>query len=255
MEEVGFDSLWLPDVLSLPVDDPLVGLAYAAGSVSKLKLGTTLVLPGRNVVRLARQLSTLDRVSDGRLLVTVVAGLRRQKELAAMGVSAGEREGQLDDMLPLLRRLLTEDDEPKPIQDPFDIWVGGIAPSALERAAAMSDGWLPSLCTPDEAGRGRAQIEQRAGELGRRIDPEHFGVSIGYLPEAAPSSLVERVAARRPGVDPDQIVPLGLASLRHLIQRFIEAGMSKFVVRPVVPDKPWDEELDLLAAAVLDLQN
>ncbi len=89
LESNGFDSLWWSDVLTVPGDDPLAAMAYAAGHAPRLKIGTTMVLPGRNPVRLAKQLATLDRLSGGRLLVTFVLGLRRAAELDAMGVGAG----------------------------------------------------------------------------------------------------------------------------------------------------------------------
>jgi alkanesulfonate monooxygenase SsuD/methylene tetrahydromethanopterin reductase-like flavin-dependent oxidoreductase (luciferase family) len=75
LDEFGFDSLWLSEVLTGPVLDPVVGLAWAAASNPRLKVGTTMLLPGRNVLRLAKQLATLDRLSQGRLLVTLVPGL------------------------------------------------------------------------------------------------------------------------------------------------------------------------------------
>ena len=60
IDELGFDSLWLSEVLTGPVLDPLVGLAWAAASNPRVKLGTTMLLPGRNVLRLAKQLASLD---------------------------------------------------------------------------------------------------------------------------------------------------------------------------------------------------
>jgi alkanesulfonate monooxygenase SsuD/methylene tetrahydromethanopterin reductase-like flavin-dependent oxidoreductase (luciferase family) len=53
LDELGFDSLWLSEVLTGPVLDPVVGLSWAASSNPRLKLGTTMLLPGRNVLRLA----------------------------------------------------------------------------------------------------------------------------------------------------------------------------------------------------------
>jgi alkanesulfonate monooxygenase SsuD/methylene tetrahydromethanopterin reductase-like flavin-dependent oxidoreductase (luciferase family) len=75
IEDLGFDSLWLSEVLTAPSVDPMVGLAWAAARRPTLKLGTTMLLPGRNVVRLAKQLAALDVLSGGRLLVTFVPGL------------------------------------------------------------------------------------------------------------------------------------------------------------------------------------
>src|SRR5438552_3146080 len=75
LDRLGFDSLWLSEVLTAPVLDPVVGLAWAAASNPRLKLGTTMLLPGRNVLRLAKQLASLDVLCEGRLLVTLVPGL------------------------------------------------------------------------------------------------------------------------------------------------------------------------------------
>jgi probable F420-dependent oxidoreductase len=277
LESNGFDSLWWSDVLTVPGDDPLAAMAYAAGHAPRLKIGTTMVLPGRNPVRLAKQLATLDRLSGGRLLVTFVLGLRRATELDAMGVGARDRGRQLDELLPLLRRLWTEDDvdhdgeswklhgvtvEPKPKQKPFDVWLGGSVPGALRRAGLLGDGWLPALCTPEEAAAGRRVIEDVAADAGRRIDPEHFGVSIGYTRGDPPEQLLARVAARHAATsgagadtaDIRDLVPDGVGGLRRLIGRFLDVGFSKFVLRPVVPPTSFREELKELAEGVLDLQ-
>jgi probable F420-dependent oxidoreductase len=276
IESSGFDSLWWSDVLTVPGDDPLAAMAYAAGHARRLKIGTTMVLPGRNPVRLAKQLATLDQLSGGRLLVTFVLGLRRAVELDAMGVGAADRGRQLDELLPLLRRLWTEDDvdheggswnlrgitvEPKPRQQPFDIWLGGSVPGALRRAGTLGDGWLPALCTPEEAAAGRAVIEGVAAEAGRHIDPEHFGVSIGYTHGDPPEQLLARVAARHgadaaasDSADVRDLVPDGVPGLRGLISRFVDVGFSKFVLRPVVAPASFRDELHELADGVLDLQ-
>lgn len=269
LEELHFDSIWLADLLSFPGDDPLTGLAYAAGATAKLKIGTTLVLPGRNPVRLAKQIATLDRVSGGRLLLTFVFGIRHPTELSAMGVDASARGALVDEVLPLLRRLWTEDEvghaggayrfegvtvEPKPLQNPLDVWLGGNVPSSLRRAGVLSDGWLPSMCLPAEAAAGRRTIEEAAAEAGRRIDPEHFGVSIGYYRGEAPPPRLGRLAGRRSADELAQLVPNGIAGLRSLMERYLEVGFSKFVVRPLVAPGSWRDELEDLAAGVLDLQ-
>jgi alkanesulfonate monooxygenase SsuD/methylene tetrahydromethanopterin reductase-like flavin-dependent oxidoreductase (luciferase family) len=87
IDQLGFDSLWLSEVLTGPVPDPLVGLAWAGASNPRLKLGTTALLPGRNVLRLAKQLATLDVLSRGRLLVTLVPGLTYPPEREPSGSS------------------------------------------------------------------------------------------------------------------------------------------------------------------------
>jgi probable F420-dependent oxidoreductase len=282
-QSTGFDSLWWSDVLTVPGDDPLAAMAYAAGAAPRLKIGTTMVLPGRNPVRLAKQLATLDRLSGGRLLVTFVLGLRRAPELAAMGVAAGARGRQLDELLPLLRRLWTEDGvdhvgeswqlhgvsvEPKPHQQPLEVWLGGSAPGALRRAGTLGDGWLPALCTPEEAAAGRGVIEEVAAGAGRRIDPEHFGISIGYTRGERPDELLHHVAARHAAsaatgpvgasaaatADIGDLVPDGVEGVRRVIAKFVDVGFSKFVLRPIVPPASLEDELRVLGDGVLDLQ-
>ncbi len=268
LEELHFDSLWLADLLSVPADDPLTGLAYAAGVISRLKIGTTMVLPGRNPVRLAKQIATLDRVSGGRLLLTFVFGVRLPTELMAMGVDAADRGALVDEVLPLLRRLWTEDGvnhdghayrfegvtvEPKPLQQPLDVWLGGNVPSSLRRTGRLADGWLPSMCTPAEATAGRRVIEQAATEAGRSIDPEHYGISIGYR-RGDVSPRLGRLATRRTDAELVELVPDGTPALRTLIERYIEVGFSKFVVRPLVAPGSWRHELEDLADGLLDLQ-
>ena len=269
MERRGFDSLWLSEVLTTGVIGTLAGLAYAAGVTRKLKLGTTITVTSRNPVRMAKELATIDRLSNGRLLLVFVPGLSDRLEDQALGVPVKERGAWIDEVLPLVRRLWSEDEVrhegprfcydgislfPRPLQDPLEVWLGGTARSALRRAGRLSDGWLPSLCTPEEAAAGRVAIEAAASEVGRGIDPEHFGISLAYAHSRIPQSQLTRIAKRRAGVDPSTLVPVGYDALRDMLQRYIAVGFSKFVLRPADPPTSWPAELDLLADAVLPLQ-
>jgi probable F420-dependent oxidoreductase len=269
MERLGFDSLWLSEVLTTGVVDPLAGLAFAAGITSKLKLGTTMTVTGRNPVRMAKELATIDQVSGGRLLLVFVPGLTNRLEDQALGVPVKERGAWLDEVLPLTRRLWSEEAvvhhgslfgydgitlQPRPLQNPLEVWLGGNARSALRRAGRLSDGWLPSLCTPAEAASGRHAIQAAAAVVGRQVDPEHFGISMTYARETIPPAQVARIAQRRPGLDPSEVVPVGPAALRETLKRYIDVGFSKFVVRPAEPPRAWEEELQELAGDVLSLQ-
>ena len=270
LDELDFDSLWLPEVLSAPTLDPLVALAFAAAHNPRLKLGTTMVLPGRNPVRLAKELATLDMLSGGRLLVTFVPGLARSPEVDAVGVPTAEKGLVMDEVLPLLRRLwsgeqvshhgdvATFDDvvvSPKPTQQPLEFWTGGMVRSALRRCGRFADGWLPSACTPDEAAEGREVIHEAADEAGRTISAEHFGVSIAYAHAPLSPSALQAFSASRRGADPERVVPVGIDALRDHLERFIDVGFSKFVVRPFQPTSSLRGELEALADGVGDLQN
>ena len=267
IDELGFDSLWLSEVLTGPVIDPAVGLAWAAASNPRVKLGTTMLLPGRNVLRLAKQLASLDVLCRGRLLVTLVPGLTYPPEREAIGVEPKQRGAVIDEALPLLRRLWAGETvshegvagtfqnvklSPLPVQQPLEVWLGGNVPSALERCGRLSDGWLPSLCTPEEAAAGRVVIDEAAAKAGRSISGEHFGMSIGYASRPIDPATAKVMAARRPRAL--ELTPVGLPAVRQLIERFIGVGFSKFVLRPVAPPASWRAELDALAGAVGDLQ-
>ena len=269
LDELGFDSLWLPEVLSAPTLDPLAALAYAAAHNPRLKLGTTMLLPGRNVVRLAKQLATLDRLSAGRLLVTFVPGLAQAPESGAVGVPGRDKGPRMDEAFPVLRRLWageTVDHDgavgtfeqvtlaPLPVQEPLEFWTGGMVPAALERCGRFADGWLPSSCTPDVVVAGRDVIDAAAAAAGREISREHFGVSLAYAPGPLDARLSAALGRARKGVDPATVVPAGLDGLRRFLEAFLEVGFSKFVVRPLVPGESWRAELEALAAAVGDLQ-
>ena len=267
LDDLGFDSLWVSEVLTGPVLDPVVSLAWAAASNPRLKIGTTMLLPGRNVLRLAKQLASLDVLSRGRLLVTLVPGLTYSPEREAIGVEPKQRGAFIDEALPLLRRLWAGETVnydgpagtlrdvklwPLPVQQPLEVWLGGTASAALERCGRLSDGWLPSLCTPDEAAAGRAVIEEAAARAGRSISGEHFGMSIGYAREAIDPATARTMAARRPRSL--ELTPVGLPALRERIESFIAVGFSKFVVRPIAAPRSWRAELEALSGAVGDLQ-
>jgi probable F420-dependent oxidoreductase len=267
LDELGFDSLWLSEVLTGPVLDPVVGLSWAAACNPRLKLGTTMLLPGRNVLRLAKQLASLDVLCRGRLLVTLVPGLTYAPEREAIGVEPKRRGAFIDEALPLLRRLWAGESvshdaaigslrdvklSPLPVQQPLEVWLGGTAPAALERCGRLSDGWLPSLCTPEEAAAGRVVIEEAAAKAGRSISSEHFGMSIGYASAPIDPATARLMIARRPRSV--ELTPVGWPALRERIERFIAVGFSKFVLRPLAAPASWHAELENLSAAVGDLQ-
>jgi probable F420-dependent oxidoreductase len=267
LDALSFDSLWLSEVLTGPALDPVVGLSWAAASNARVKLGTTMLLPGRNVLRLARQLASLDVLCQGRLLVTLVPGLTYSPEREAIGLEPRLRGAFIDEALPLLRRLWAGETvshegaagtlrdvtlRPVPAQQPLEVWLGGTAPGALDRCGRLADGWLPSLCTPEEAAAGRVVVEAAAARAGRAISAEHFGVSIGYATAPIEPDVARSMTARRPRAL--ELTPVGWPALRARLERFIAVGFSKFVLRPVAAPASWRAELEALSAAVGDLQ-
>ncbi len=260
LEEVGFDSLWLSERLTGASPDPLIGLAVAAGRTERLKLGTSvLVLPGRNPVVLAKELASLDVLSNGRLLPAVGLGAPLPVEHHAFGVTRGERAARFDEALVVMRRLWQGEDVDgirlalRPIQDPFDVWLGGRAPSELRRVGRVGDGWLPSFSTPSEVADGWDLITDTATAHGRRIDPEHLGALVVYAKREIPDGARKLLARRARDVDPAAIVPVGLDALRHQLEAFIAVGASKFVVVPLDPVEDVDAHLRTLGEALLDL--
>ncbi|MGI9625023.1 MAG: LLM class flavin-dependent oxidoreductase [Acidimicrobiales bacterium] len=268
LERLDFDSLWIPEVMSMPILDPIVGLAFAAARTRRLKLGCHLVLPGRHPVQLARQLAHLDRVSEGRLLLLGVLGLRRDADHGLQGVDPGDRGAVVDEMVPLLRELWSGETvshegryfqfsdvviDPTPVQEPLELWLGGQAPSALRRCASFGEGWMPGLVPPKEGLILREQLEVEAAAIGRTMDPEHFGANLFYAREPLSTEVVEAMSVRRSGVDIAAVTPVGPEALRERIEEWIEAGFSKFLLRPVVPPSDWTEELEGLAEEVLPL--
>ncbi|MCU1500911.1 MAG: putative oxidoreductase, partial [Ilumatobacteraceae bacterium] len=156
LERLRFDSLWLSERIGGEAPDPLVAMAFAAGRTTKLKFGmSVMVLPGRNPVVLAKELATLDRLSNGRVLPAFGLGVADEHEQQAFGVDRKERAKIFDEALAVLRgawgaepfsfdgtyfhydqlRVL-----PKPRQHHVDVWLGGIAPSELRRVGRLADG-------------------------------------------------------------------------------------------------------------------
>jgi len=151
-----------------------------------------------------------------------------------------------DESLQLLRLLLTQDTVsfsgrfftvdgasvgPLPPK-PLDIWLGGSAEAGLRRVGRLADGWLGSLLTPSEAAAAVTTIQQAAADAGREVEADHFGLSVPVVLDGIPDALLASIRRRRPDTDPAALVPVGWAGARRLIEQYVEAGLSKFVVRP-----------------------
>jgi probable F420-dependent oxidoreductase len=186
-EEAGFESLWVGDHIALPVGEgnpprleALIALTYLAAVTSRVRLGVGLiVLPQRQPVLLAKQLTSLDVLSGGRLTVAVGAGYV-EPELQAMGVTLAERGARTDEYLAAMRALWDAEttfkgrfvsfsgvvQHPSPIQRPHPpIVVGGHSAAAYRRAARQGNGWYGWGLDVEQTGQAlRALAETTGGE-------------------------------------------------------------------------------------------
>jgi probable F420-dependent oxidoreductase len=250
LERRRFDSLWVSERIGGDAPDPLVAMAYAAGRTTHLKVGmSVMVLPGRNPIVLAKALATLATMSGGRLLPAFGLGQVHPLEQQAFGVDRAERARWFDEAMSVMRQCwsgepVVHDGERfhydgvvvRPVPQRMDVWLGGFAPSELQRVGRLADGWLPSFVTPADAEAGRAIIEAVCTEHDRSIDEDHYGVLIPYSLGPAPDPVLAQLAKRRPDVDPTTIVPTSWDELAASIRRFVDVGTTKFVVLPV--DEP-----------------
>ena len=226
------------------------------------------MLPGRHPVLVAKQLASLAGLAPGRVLP--VFGLRpaQDAERPLFPVPSGHRAAVFDESLELLRLLLTTEKvdfagrffsvsgatvSPRPAK-PLDIWLGGSAPAALRRVGRLADGWLGSLLTPAEAGEAVTLIQDAAAEAGREVEEDHFGLSLPVTFNGIPDALLASIRRRRPEADPATLVARGWDDARRMLGQYVEAGLSKFVVRPASPG-PFGPFLDGFVRELLPIQN
>lgn len=275
LDRLGYDSLWFPERINSPQLDPIVAMSYVAGRSTRLKFGPAVsVLPGRNPVLMAKMLASLDVVSGGRCLPAFGLGIANTAEHQAFQVDRKERAPWLNEAMPLMRRLWEEDEVdhegerftitgarvlPKPIQNPFEVWLGGQAPSELRRTGRLADGWLASFTTPQIVEESIAVIEEAADDAGRKMDPEHYGVLIPYVPGDGEAEVPEQIKAvvqmRKPDADPRDVVATSRSRIVDLVDQYLAVGASKFVLFPAAEPEDWTAELEALAQVALPLQN
>jgi alkanesulfonate monooxygenase SsuD/methylene tetrahydromethanopterin reductase-like flavin-dependent oxidoreductase (luciferase family) len=177
-ERLGFQSVWAGDsLLARPRGEPLTLLAAVAGATQKLRIGTAVLLPLlRRPVQLAHVLVTLDRVSQGRMIVGVgpgsdVPGTR--EELAAVDMPADQRVSRMLAGLDRCRALWrNEDPETKLLPAPLTagglpVWIGAHGPRLLRETGARFDGWLPFSPTPEAYSDGLRAVREAAAMAGR----------------------------------------------------------------------------------------
>jgi len=274
LEQAGVDSLWLSEITYSPMVEPFIGMAFALARTRRLKAGTGVsVLPGRHPVLVAKQLASLAGLAPGRVLPVFGVLPAQPAERALFDVPDGRRAAVFDESLELIRLLLTAervsfDGEFFTVSDatvgtlpakPLDIWLGGSAPAGLRRIGRLADGWLGSLLTPAEAGAAVKIIQEAAAEARREVEDDHFGLSLpvvlaGNEHGGIPAPLLASINRRRPGADPATLVAAGWDGARRMIGQYVEAGLSKFVVRPASPG-PFGPFLDGFVRELLPIQN
>ena len=274
-DKYGYDSLWLSDRI---VSDrfslePVVALSMVAAYSERLKFGTSvLALPLRNPVVLAKQIATLDYLSRGRFFPAVGLGQEEPEEYEACGVPKEDRAQRTDEAIVLMRRLWQEDRvthegkffschdvsvTPKPFFKPSPpVWIGGRSPAAARRVGRLGDGWLVSGATPEEVRQGREVLFETAQKYEREIEDDHVGVLLGYYMTPDGDGGVDKarqfVTRHRPDVDFTEYTALGSPDdIADFIQRYVEAGAYKFVVRPLCPSDESMEQLEIMGQEVL----
>ena len=257
-EELGFDSLWVPEHPVLPVNtktpwpgspdgviprvyadmvDPFVALARASAVTTRLKLATGICLvPERNPLLLAKQVATLDMYSGGRFIFGIGSGWLRE-ETEIMGADFDHRWAQTREAVLAMKELWTKTESefhgkyydfprvysfPRPVQRPHPpVLLGGIARNVFKRVVAWGDGWVPNRVNPEDLKRGRMALDELAQAAGR--DPKSIQVSV-----------------------------FGQPADRDLIRRFEDAGADRVCIRlPTADEKESLAELEKTAGAVL----
>ena len=270
LEQAGVDSLWLPENVYSPSVEPFTGMAFALSRTRRLKVGSGIsVLPGRHPVLVAKQLASLAGLAPARVLPVFGLQPAQPAERALFPVPNGQRAAVFDESLVLLRLLLTtatvsfhgefftvEGASVGPLPaKPLDIWLGGSAPGGLRRVGRLADGWLGSLLTPAEAQAAVATINEAAAAAGRSVEDDHFGLSLPVALDGVPESLRASIGRRRPDTDPELLVAVGWDGARRLIEQYVEAGLSKFVVRAAAPAEPFGKFVDSFVRELIPLQN
>ena len=273
-ERWDIDSVWVSDRIAAPRPtlDPIVFMAYLASRMRNMKFGTSaLVLQTRNPVLLAKQLATLDFLCKGRLLLVVGIGGDDSRDFDAVGVRKEARGKRGDEAITLMKKLWSEENVsfegqfhsvreltllPRPYQKGGPpIWVGGRSKAAFRRAGRLADGWLASSVTPSEVEAGIEAIRSHAAEVGREIPDDHYGVLVPFCfaPNADEAlKIAGQSIRRRQDISPPEYSALGTPEQVQLkLREYVDAGATKFVMRPYGPTENYIEQVRLLAEEVI----
>lgn len=187
-EELGYDAIWVSEhiVFYVPTFDAVTTMAALAARTSRIRIGSAiLLLPLRPPAVVAKAVSTLDIIANGRITLGVGVGGEYAKEFEVCGIPLHERGSRTNEAIEILRALWTQETasyhgkyfqftdvsmQPKPVQPGGPpIIIGGRSEAALRRAARLGDGYMPYLFTPQQYANGLATIQRYAGEAGRHL--------------------------------------------------------------------------------------
>lgn len=257
-EAGGIDSIWQTDriVAHQPFLESMTTMAALAGRTRRMRFGMNVVsLAFRDPVLLAKQCATIDVLSEGRLLPAFGIGSPLGPEWKALGVDTKTRGRKTDECLEIIRRLWREGEvdfsgtfyklkgvtmAPKPVQTDLPMWIGGSSDAAIRRTARVGTGWLAGGDPPAEAARVVAAIKTAVAEAGRSIDEDHYGAGFAFHFGSLDAPSVRKAIdsyARRTGRDDTHAFAVGDAeAILARIAEYVDAGISKFVLRPLGGD-------------------
>lgn len=273
LEELRFDSLWVGDhvAFTLPILDPLIQLAHAAAYSRKLILGTAVyLLPLRHPTPVAKQMASLDHLSEGRYIAGVGIGGEFPKEFEACGVPLEERGARLSEGIQVLRKLwcgkpVTHEGkfypfsevqmQPTTIQPGGPpIWCGGRQAPALKRMGRLADGYVSYVITPDMYRSALETIAAAAEEAKREITAFGTGHLIFMRLEdtyekalaIATEALSERYAMDFRKATQRYAVLGPPAEVATQLEKFHAAGVRHFILDMVgPPEDPKDRDTQL----------
>ena len=234
-DDLGLDSVWCNDRLATPgtpegggaepayaaaygqdrgqqIYEPLIVLAYLAAVTRRVMLGTSVyLLPLRNPVVAARQAVSLDRLSDGRLVLGVGVGWL-ESDFAAVGVPYRERGRRTDEAIAVLEAVCGADGAHPPL------WIGGRSDAAMRRAARAGDAWHPSHLTVEELRRRIPELQAECERAGRAPEEVTVTTRRKLVRDAAPPDAdPERVLQGDPGAIAATVAELEQVGVTHLI--------------------------------------
>lgn len=272
-DQAGFDSLWVTEQLfgAGPRLAPLELLAFAAGLTERARLATGILQAAlRAPALLAKSVTTLDRLSGGRVLLGVAAGSDKAA-YAACGLSTEGIGGQLEDCINLMKRFWTGkvvSDQtarwtveagqlnPRPVQTPHPpIWFGGSSPVAIKRAVRLGTGWLSPGASSTARYLGELKMVRTiAGEMGAPDFAVGKRVYLAVDDDAARAK--EKLRAwygqTYGGRDPDGVFDVAVwgsaASVLDQLGAIVESAPDLIVLNPVFDEL---EQLDALADVVM----